>query len=437
MSKPIRIRAVALAVAASAGLWLAGCGQPGGSAEEAGHDHTHDHGPAQAAAEGAAGAGAAHVEIRDGVAMCLEHGVPEAECAICKPELAGKLKPGESLQVRLPSTNSAALVGVRTAPPGKGAIADGVECVAEVNFDQNRLAQISAPVGGVVEAVAVDLGSRVEENQTVAKLWSASIAEAVARAVLSHQTLDRERRLRADRVTSEASLQEAEATHRAACQQLRTLGFTEDQIDELGQRPLDRVLMEVRAPFAGEITERTAVRGALVEAGRPLFTVVDPSTMWGMLQVPEAALTRVRKGQTVELRVDSLPGRVFTGKLTWIGPAVDERTRMARARAEFANPDGLLKDRMFATARVLTRQAEGAVLVPEGAVQHVEGRPFVFVKLAEDLFQARAVRLGTRRDGRQEVLAGLDPGELVAVEHAFAVKSAMLMSRLGAGCADD
>ena len=166
--------------------------------------------------------------------------------------------------------------------------------------------------------------------------------------------------------------------------------------------------MEVRAPFAGEIVERTAVRGALVEAGKPLFTLVDHSVMWAMLQVPETALARVQAGQAVELRVDSLPGKVFTGKLTWIGPAVDERTRMARARAEFANPDGLLKDKMFATARILTRRTEKAMLVPPSAIQHVEGKPFVFVKLADDLFDAQAVRLGAKFNGRQEVLAGLN-----------------------------
>jgi cobalt-zinc-cadmium efflux system membrane fusion protein len=243
--------------------------------------------------------------------------------------------------------------------------------------------------------------------------------------------------LRTERVTSEKDLQEAEAAHRSACQQLRTLGFTEEQVEELSVRPREQVLMEVRAPFAGEIVERTAVRGSQVDAGKPLFTLADHSTVWAMLQVPEATLARVQVGQTVELRLDSLPGKVFTGKLTWIGPAVDERTRMARARAEFANPDRLLKDKMFATARILTRQAEGAMLVPPSAIQHIEGKPFVFVKLGEDLFDARAVRLGAKFDGRQEVLTGVKPEEHIAVSHAFAIKSAMLMSRLGAGCADD
>jgi membrane fusion protein, heavy metal efflux system len=255
--------------------------------------------------------------------------------------------------------------------------------------------------------------------------------------VLSHQTLDRERKLRADRVTSQAALEEAEAAHRSACQQLRTQGFTEEQIDAMGREPQEQVLMEVRAPFAGEIVERTAVRGALVEAGKPLFMLGDHSTVWAMLQVPEAMLGRVKAGQPVELRVESLPGKVFLGRLTWIGPAVDERTRMARVRAEFENPDRLLKDKMFAAARILTREAEGAMLVPESAVQRVEGKPFVFVRLGEDLFDARSVLLGAKHHGWQEVRSGLGLEESVAVSHAFAIKSAMLMSRLGAGCADD
>lgn len=424
-------RIIPLKLAALAGVAVlalfSGCKKPEGHSDDDGHGHgSGGHGQAQA-----------HTETINGVAMCIEHGVPEEQCAVCKPDLAASLEPGQSMKVRLPSTHSAAIVGVQTAALETGVITDGIECVAEVSFNQNRLAQIAAPVGGIIQSVDADWGAQVEEKQTVARIWSASIAEAVAKAVLSHQTLDRERKLREQRVTSEQALQEAEASHRAACQQLRTLGFTEEQIDEMGQTPQEKVLMEVRAPFAGEIVERMAVRGALVDAGKPLFTLADRSTVWAMLQVPETVLGRVQTGQAVELRVDSLPGRTFAGKLTWLSPAVDERTRMARARAEFANPGGLLKDRMFATARIVTRRAEGAMRVRPSAVQHFEGKPFVFVKLEEDLFDARAVALGAKYDGWQEVLAGLKPEEPVAVSRAFALKSAMLMSRLGAGCADD
>ncbi|MCX6906211.1 MAG: efflux RND transporter periplasmic adaptor subunit [Verrucomicrobia bacterium] len=413
-----------LPLAAAVAL-LTGCPK---QSEPAGHSADDGHGHAKATSQ---------TKDASGQKMCLEHNVPADECGICKPQLAATLKIGDGLKVRLASNDSAAIAGVRTAPPTVGKMTDGVECYAELTFNQNKLAQIAAPVGGILQEVSVDLGTKLEEKQLVARIWSASIAEAVAKAVLSHQTLDRERKLRAERVTSEKDLQQAEAEHRAACQQLRTLGFTEEQIDALGAKPEEQVLMDVRAPFAGEIVERTAVRGALVEAGRSLFTLADRSVMWAMLKIPELALARVKVGQAVELRVESLPGQTFTGKLTWIGAEVDEKTRMARARAEVANPDGILRARMFAQARILTRSADGALLLPSSAVQHLEGKTFVFVKLAGDLFDARRVRLGARFDGQVEVVEGLRPLEVVAVDHVFSLKSAFLISRLGAGCADD
>jgi cobalt-zinc-cadmium efflux system membrane fusion protein len=404
-------------------LTLAGCAKHPDE-DHAGHNHGRDAVHPPSTAEGAA-------------VMCGEHNVPEAQCGICRPEAVGALQPGESLQVRLPAAESAEMAGVETACATVGVVADALECYAELAFDQNKLAQIAAPVGGLIYEVTADLGSTLEENAVVARIWSASIAEAVAKAVLTHQTLERERRLRTDRVTPERDLQEAEAVHRAACQQLRTLGFTEEQIDELGATPHESVMLDVRAPFAGEIIERTAVRGALVEPGRTLFTLADRSRMWAMLNIPEVALSRVHIGQTVELRVDSLPGRTFTGTLTWVGAEVDERTRMARARAELPNPDRTLKARMFARARIVTGQRPGALLLPEGAIQRVDRQTLVFVKRAEDLFEARAVRLGVKFNRNWEIAEGLRPDEPVAVMHGFALKSQLLLSRLGAGCADD
>ncbi len=404
-------------------LLLAGCSK----AVEEGDAHAgHDHSAADS-----------HVQVKDGVPMCSEHNVPEAECGICNPQKIGPLPPGESLKLRLPSTNSITIAGVETALPTVGVMAEAIECYAEIAFNQTKLAQIVAPVSGIVQSVDAALGSKVAERQSVARLWSASIAEAVAKAVLTHQTLERERKLRSERVTSQKDLQEAEASHRAACQQLRTLGFTEDQIDELGGKPQESVLLDVRAPFAGEIVEQFAVRGAFTEAGKPLFTLADRSTVWAMLNIPESELGRVQTGQPVELRVDSLPGRTFTGRLTWIAPEVDERTRMARARAEVANPDGILRTRMYTQARILTRQKEGALLIPASSLQHAEGNSLVFVKLEDDLFDARAVRVGAKGGGSLEVLEGLKPQEQIVVAHGFALKSQLLASRMGAGCADD
>ena len=370
--------------------------------------------------------------------MCSEHGLPEEECGICHPEMAAKLKPGEGSKVRLPAADSAGIVGVELAQATVGSISEGIECYAELAFNQNRLAQIAAPVGGILQSVDVDLGAKVEEKQPLAKIWSASIAEAVAKAVLSHQTLERERKLRAERVSSEKDLQQAEAEHRAACQQLRTLGFTEDQIDVLGRLPQEQVLMEVRAPFAGEIVERSAVRGALVEPGKSLFTLADRSTMWAMLNIPESALARVKVGQAVELRVEALPGQTFKGKLTWIAAEVDERSRMARARAEVPNPDGVLRARMFAKARILTRTAEGAMLLAR--LSHLRaGRQALRVREAGRR-PVRGARSGAGRQVRRPggsargSEAGGDGGGEPRLRAQVRSGS---VSRMGAGCADD
>jgi cobalt-zinc-cadmium efflux system membrane fusion protein len=411
-------------VGAAGVVLLAACKPPaGGAGSHAGHGHEGG----SCEAEGG--------HVKGGI--CQEHFVPEDVCGICKPDKIPGLKPGESLQLRLASGQSADVAGIKTAKPEEGRMTDGIECYAEFGFNLNKFAQIAAPVGGVLQDVSADLGSKVADQQSVARIWSAQIAEAVAKAVLTHQTLERELKLRAQQVTSEKNLQEAEAAHRAACQGLRTFGFTEEQIDERSRHPEEAVMLDARAPFAGEITGRTAVRGALVELGTPLFTLADRSVMWAELAVPEAALSRLKVGQEVELTIDSLPEPKFNGKLTWISAELDETTRMARARAEVSNPDGLIRARMFAKARILTGSGAGVLLVPSSAIQRVDGKPLLFVKLEPDLFDARAVRLGSRAGDAWIVAEGLQAGEEVAIEHVFALKSQLLISRLGAGCADD
>jgi cobalt-zinc-cadmium efflux system membrane fusion protein len=92
---------------------------------------------------------------------------------------------------------------------------------------------------------------------------------------------------------------------------------------------------------------------------------------------------------------------------------------------------------MFAQVRILVRSSTGAVVLPVSAIQRVDGQPLAFVKLADDLYEARAVRLGAKYNGAVEVLDGLKAQEQVVVAHGFAVKSQLLLDRLGAGCAEE
>ena len=371
--------------------------------------------------------------------MCDEHGLPERECGICHPELLAA-EAGPGLKVRLPSTDSAAKAGIRVGAPEMQPVGDGVACLAELEFDQNRLAEIAPLVGGVLQAVEVDLGSRVRAGELLATVSSPEIGEAqgdylraLAGDELHARSLERQRALHAEGISSDAELQEVEAAHRAstaalrqARQRLAVLGFDDASIE--------RGLLELRAPFDGEIVERSVVRGAVVEANEPLFTLADRSFIWAMVRIPESALPRVAVGQPVDLAVESLPGESFRGTLTWLSTRVDDRTRLAEGRVELPNPDGRLKAHMFARALIATAYDDHALVVPGDAVQHVSGTPVVFVKAGEDLFEARPVSLGASRGDRVQVTGGLFPGEPVVVAGGFALKSQLLASRLGAGC---
>jgi cobalt-zinc-cadmium efflux system membrane fusion protein len=400
--------------------------------------------------EGAPGPATTSDALEPGL-FCNEHGVPEEECGICHPELLAQDPARPGLKVRLASSASAAKAGVVVQTPEVQQMEDGVACFAELTFNQNKLAKITSLVGGVVKSVEVDLGSQVDRGDLLARITSATIGEAqgdylraLAERELRSKTFQRERDLLAQRVSSQREYQEAEAAHQASAaavrqarQRLLVLGFDESQIEAMaGQGGMTGVL-ELRAPFGGEIVERTAVQGAVVDEADVLFTLADTSVLWAMVNIPESQLLRVRTGQDVELTVESLPGQSFAGTLTWVSATVDKRTRMARGRVEVANTGGRLKAQMFAHARISTTHSDRAVVVPLSAVQNVTGTPIVFVRSSDDLFEARPVTLGAKHNGRIEIARGLRPDESVVVAGGFALKSQLLVSRLGAGCVDE
>ena len=129
-----------------------------------------------------------------------------------------------------------------------------------------------------------------------------------------------------------------------------------------------------------------------------------------------------------------LHGRGPEGKITWISTSVDERTRTIKVRADLENPEGKLRAHAFGTARIVIRETPDAVAVPEEAVQWEGCCHIVFVRVRDDLFQVRKVRLGARGAGFIEVLVGVAAGEVVATRGSHVLKSEILRSRLGAGC---
>ena len=196
-----------------------------------------------------------------GVEMCGEHACPRRSAASAIPTRSPGWLPGEGLRCGCPPVDSAELAGRATGRGYRSSGSGSDRCFAELTFNQNKLARRSPCRSAASSRASRPISARSGTDRDVlARIWSAQIAEAVAKAVLSHQTLERERQLRADGIAPAKDLQEAEAAHRAACQQARTLGFSED--DDRTHEPRPRGAGLPRSARAVRRRDRRARRRA-------------------------------------------------------------------------------------------------------------------------------------------------------------------------------
>jgi hypothetical protein len=167
-----------------------------------------------------------------------------------------------------------------------------------------------------------------------------------------------------------------------------------------------------------------AVQGQMIEAGMKLYRLADLSLVWLQAQVYEQDLPFLKLGQEAEVSLSYLPDRKFKGRITYIYPTVDEKTRTARVRMEFHNPGLFLKPGMFATVRVRAELEASALLVPDSAVLRSGEKNTVFVALEGGKFEPRTVSLGPRaNDNMYQVLSGLKEGERVVTSGQFMLDS--------------
>ena len=385
--------------------------------------------------------------------FCSEHRVPEKECGICQPQLASTLRPGDDLKVRFESTRSAAKAGIRTVLARETEAQPSAYALCEVDYNQNEMAHITPLASGLILRVLVDVGADVEAGDVLVELHSADVARAKAAflsAVVDLNLKDvackRERRLAEKKISSDKEVQEADAACRIAElslstteQRLLNYGFTPEDVEAISEKTDSSAVMRVRAPYGGTIVRRGAVVGEAVGPGDKLFTLANLDTMWLSLSIPSDRAHVVCAGLPVTANFGADVDLEARGAVTWVDTAIDERTRMLRARAVVDNSARRLKAGMFGDARLLLSDLQDAVAIPVDAVQRYERRPFVFVKIEDDLYALRCVTLAnsTPLDDDVAVLEGLAPGDPVVTVGAFTVMSEFLKSRLGAGCVDD
>lgn len=381
--------------------------------------------------------------------FCDEHQVPEHECGICHPDRAGTLQAGESLLIRMPSGRAAELAGIVTARPVGEDATTSVSMLGEIRFDGNRLAKLTPLAGGVLARINADLGDTVEAGEVLAIVHAPGVADAKAEYLagladleMRRSAAERQRRLLEDRISSRREMEEAEAAHRRAQvanrlarQQLLNLGFTESEVGSIREA---HSALRLRAPFAGTVVSRSAVLGEAVEAGTTLFEIAVLGEMWVDIAVPEEHARRLAVGTPIHVAIRGLGDEDIEGRITWVGPIVDPRTRLVRARGVIPNDRGTLREGMFADVTAIVGEHPGAMRLPTSSVHRLDNLPFVFVRKEPDLFAARRVDLGDRLSSEEFVVhRGVGPDDDVVTDGSFLVKSALLASRLGAGCTDE
>lgn len=378
---------------------------------------------------------------------CAEHGFPESFCPTCHPERGGKPAvdvaddgaPADGTKIRFKTKETARRAGIATVPaleqPGQAIVV----AVARIAYDATRVAQVNARAPGVVRAIHVDVGTRVGRGAPLAEIESATVGADQSRVLVARARLD----------VAEANYRRAKDLLDEGIVPAKDVLLAQQEL-EGAKADLEAALMALRivgtngadgtytliAPLSGIVTQRNSSIGALVDIEQTLFEIVDPASMWAEIDLPEAHLSDVQVGQSVVLSIDGLGGREFAGRIDYIAPAIDPRTRTALARARLANPDGVLRANMYGRARITVEEARNSVVVPRGALQRARGVPVVFVRLAEDLYETRRVQVGLGHGDQIDLVHGVHPGELVVTEGSFLLKTETLKESIGAGCCD-
>lgn len=325
--------------------------------------------------------------------------------------------------------------GIQLVKSTSGAMSASISLPGEIRFDEDRTAHVVPRTVGVVESVQVNLGEAVKKGQLLAVIASQQISEqrsefaaAQRRSELARTTFERERQLWKEGISAEQDYlqarqaqQEADIALNNARQKMSALGGSAALSG--GNR------YELRAPFDGVVVEKHLVLGEVVNESSNAFTISDLSRVWATFSVSPRDLGKVQVGKAVTISAPELQAEVV-GSVSYVGNLLGEQTRTATARATLENPEGAWRPGLFVSVALATDTRQALVTVPTQAIQSIEEKPAVFVRV-EDGFVAQPVALGASSGGFVEITQGLSVGAQIAAEGSFVLKS-----ELGKGSAD-
>jgi len=313
------------------------------------------------------------------------------------------------------------------APPGpefKSAAAEIREVdltySAEAVIEAVRQSTVSAQISGRIVDLRFDVGDYVKKGEVIARIderaagqavaaSEAQVREADAAARNARLQYERSRQLLAQKFISQAALDKAEADYKQAQARLSAM------LAGAGQAATERSFATIVAPYSGVVAARHVELGEMAAPGKPLMTGFDPSTLRAVANVPQAQVAAIQASGRARIEVPSI-GRWIDVRQVTVVPSADPRTHTTRVRLELPEDARGVYPGVFARAHFTVGRAP-RLLVPREAVFQRSELTGVYVLDDKGAPRLRQIRLGTAGDeGSVEVLAGLKPGERVALE---------------------
>ncbi len=355
-------------------------------------------------------------------------------CPICGMELIKKIDTGAAggAAVQTPEQKQqAAMLGQVSISPAQRVMANidtvaakkttmnkEINAVGIVQFDQSRQAKVTAWIAGRIDKLNVStVGAFVSKNRPVAEIYSPDLVATQQEYLLALKSREQ---LKSSLIASIA--RNGNGLVASAKQRLMLFGVRESQIAALAKAGTPNIRLPIYTPLSGIVIDKLVQQGQYINVGEVLFNVADLSRVWVDVEIYENEFPDIRIGQKVEINSQSFPGKPFTGRISYIYPFLDPKTRTVKVRVEMPNPGMKLKPDMFVNAVIKVPLAE-TIVVPVSAVMDTGKRQVVWIESSPGIFEPRDVQVGQRTDDKIQILSGLSQGDEVAVSGGYLIDS--------------
>jgi Cu(I)/Ag(I) efflux system membrane fusion protein len=333
------------------------------------------------------------------------------------------------------SAKAMKLAALEVIPIERKEVTAKIRMVGKVDYDETRTSYITAWVPGRIDDLFVDYtGVEVNKGDPMVSLYSPDLLTAQEELLQAIVTADELQNSNIPIMRETAS-----KTVKAAKEKLRLWGLTEKQIEEIETRGKTTDHVTIYTPISGVVIHKDGLEGMYVETGTKIYTIADLSQVWVKLDAYESDLIWIRNGQKVEFETEAYPGETFKGKVVFVDPFLDPKTRTAKVRVNVPNPYGKLRPEIFVRAEVHAvikrerdvikgvKSNQPPLVIPATAPLFTGKRAIVYVEVPDKkgTYEGREVLLGPRTGDFYIVRGGLSEGEQVVVNGNFKIDSAI------------